>query len=148
MTKDVRNWRDAKLPSWVKESIAEDMQQMALKAALAWPTEAKPEPLPFQWGDYDLTTGNPIPGSYWVVSIGKHVEAFDLAISADLQDDDKSKLIKRNKWAFRSKEIGKWSSCVIRGPLFASEHEARLYRLWLLCEEAAKTLKKARENLE
>lgn len=29
-----------------------------------------------------------------------------------------------------------------------AEHEARLYRLWLLCEEAAKTLKKARENLE
>lgn len=148
MTEKERNWRDAKLPAWIKASIAEDMENMALKAALSWPTEAKPTPLPFQWGDYDRLIGEPTPGCYWAIGVGNHVMRFDLAFSRDLPDSETENFSRWKHWAFKSAENGKWSSSVIRGPLFASERDARLYKLWLLCEQAAKTLKSAREKLE
>ena len=52
-----RNWRDAKIPQWVKDSIATEMAQWELTAALSWPTEPKPQPLPFHWGGYDRLHG-------------------------------------------------------------------------------------------
>ncbi len=148
MSKDVRNWRDAKLPAWIKASIAEDMENMALKAALSWPTEAKPTPLPFQWGYYDRLIGKPTPGCYWAIRLGNDVLRFDLAFSRDLPASETENLSPLEHWAFKSAENNKWSSSVIRGPLFASERDARLYMLWLLCEQSANTLKSAREKLE
>lgn len=41
-----RNWREAKIPQWAKDAIKAEMKTDALRAALSWPTEAKPEPLP------------------------------------------------------------------------------------------------------
>jgi hypothetical protein len=46
---DTRDWRDAKLPQWARDAVQTEIDQWRLTAALSWPTEAKPEPLPFRW---------------------------------------------------------------------------------------------------
>ena len=56
---DQRNWRDAKIPQWVKDAVNAESKALRLTAALAWPQEARPTPLPFRWGDYDTLKGTP-----------------------------------------------------------------------------------------
>lgn len=138
MSKD-RDWRDAKIAQWAKDGIQSEIDQWRLTAALAWPTEAKPAPLPFRWGDYDRVAGDPVPGRYWMSN--RHaVVMFDLALSADVSVEKTWK-----KFAFRLDEpSAKWTNQVVRGPLFDSEHDARLYRRWLMCEDFAHLLMRAR----
>lgn len=123
-THEERTWRDAKVPQWAKDSIADELRAHQLTAALAWPTEAKPEPLPFQWGGYDRLIGEPREGSFWRID-GRYVGAVHIR--------------KTNGW--RSWEFSsdgrEWSTSVRRGPLFESEHEACLYQLWCECERFA-----------
>ena len=60
-----KNWRDAKMPQWVRDAIDDERSQQALFAALAWPRESRPTPLPFQWGGYDMLKGAPSEGLFW-----------------------------------------------------------------------------------
>jgi hypothetical protein len=137
MVTDQRNWRDAKLPQWVKDSIEAETRALRLTAALAWPKEAKPEPLPFQWGGYDRLIGDPVPGKYWRPGNAAH-PGCEVQIRKRGADDPEWK-----PWMFKGGDIGAWSSNVIRGPLFATEREAKIYRLWLICEECAEKLMNA-----
>ena len=141
---DARDWRDAKLPQWVKDAAQAEIDQWRLTSALAWPTEAKPEPLPFHWGDYDRLTGVPVPGQYWVAT-SRGVDTFMLATASELQPEDRLYLGGEmwKKWVFKTSEGGRWHTSVQRGPLFASERDARLYRRWLMCEDFARQLMRA-----
>lgn len=145
-----RNWRDAKIPQWVKDSILAESAAMELSAALSWPTEAKPKPLPFQWGEYDRVIGKPSPGRYWSISGPNYIVAFDLDLAANVEGDEKTNLTRWKTWAFRDltrSSSPMWASTVILGPLFASERDARLYALWLECEASAHKLMNMKRKL-
>jgi len=139
---DNRNWRDAKIPQWVKDSIAAENRATELRAALSWPTESKPEPLPFRWGDYDILHGTPREGVFWSTSF-------------DFERPSVSKIhIKENdggngykKWAF-SRDGEKWGTSVHRGHLFETERAARLWLLWAACENYAAKLVNIRLGLK
>lgn len=137
---DERNWREAKIPQWAKDSIAAELTQYQMTAALAWPTEPKPEPLPFRWGDYDREYGTPIAGTYWnaVWSIGSG------RVSKVHLDRNEGKVQRWKYWLFSS-DGENWSTSAVRGPMFANEHDARLWLLWEACEEFARKLMKLRE---
>jgi hypothetical protein len=141
---DARDWRDAKLPQWARDAVQAEIDQWCLTAALAWPTEAKPEPLPFGWGEYDRLTGEPVPGQYWTGHRSR-VEMFWLARRADLTEDEIAHLDgqKWKTWVFKTREGGRWHTSVQRGPLFANAHDAKLYRRWLMCEDFARQLMRA-----
>lgn len=144
---DQRNWREAKMPQWVKDSIAEELKAVQLTSALSWPTEAKPAPMPFQWGDYDRLYGvTPVPGRYWAVS-GNRPEQFDLQMVENLPEKDQVGLTKWKNWAFKYEGRTTWSTTIIRGPLFDNERNAYLYVLWDTCEDFAKKLMKLKDML-
>jgi hypothetical protein len=135
-----RNWRDAKLPTWARDSVQAEIDQWRLTAALAWPTQAKPQPLPFRWGEYDKLTGEPYPGTFWA-SHTHRIDRFDLCSLGDLSDEDRGGInVKWKRWAFRTSEGWPWHTNVQRGPLFDNEADAKLYRRWLLCEKFAREL--------
>lgn len=129
-----KNWRDHKMPQWVKDQIADEMMASRIKTALAWPNEARPEPLPFRWGDYDRVYGEPIPGSYWRILGHRH--AFPVHIRHRV-DGDKSTTWK--KWMFSNDGI-RWSDSVQRGDLYVTKREALLALLWAECEKSAAVL--------
>ena len=135
---DDRTWRDAKLPQWVNDSILSDMREWELTAALAWPTEAKPAPLPFQWGDYDRCYGEPREGVFWSPGGGSPIH---IKQNAGKHGE------KWKSWAF-SYDGEKWGTTIKRGPLFDNEHDARLYALWCKCEEFAEVLLRMRRNMK
>lgn len=135
MTSD-RNWRDAKIPQWAKDSVQHEIDAYRLTAALSWPREAKPEPLPFQWGEYDRFTGDPVPGTYWTGRISPNGGEV-VRVRIKLNNGEHHPAWKL--WAF-STDGGRWTSDVTRGPLFKSEAEAMLYVRWTACENFARIL--------
>jgi hypothetical protein len=139
-----RNWRDAKIPAWVRDDIEAEMRADKLRLALSWPHEPKPEPLPFRWGEYDRRTGEPVPGRYWI-ALEHRVEEFELAQLADLSEEERSGLRAWQGWVFRH-DGRRWTTQAVRGALFATARDAHLYRLWLKCEAAAADLAKARKE--
>jgi hypothetical protein len=136
---DTRNWRDAKIPQWVKDQI---YAEVAI-GALTWPTEAEPEPLPFSWGAYDSMKGEGhAPGHYW----GLDFQNF--ACPVFIRHREESDTGNRwDKWRFSSDGV-RWNSSVIRGPLYATEREANLAILWRECRKAAKTLYEIRQRIK
>lgn len=127
-----RDWRDANGPQWAKDAAQSEIDAFRLTAALSWPTEARPEPLPFRWGEYDRLFGEPVEGDYWAaahrlrqVSIAQH-------------DGSVGRAWKR--WMFAYDGADGWTTQVQRGPLFASKRDAILYNLWDECEKHAKAL--------
>jgi len=132
---EAKTWRDAKLPQWVKDSIEADREALALSAALAWPNEPSPEPMPFQWGDYDRMTGTPVVGEYWRVYGG----APERCIIRETN-------VHWKKWEFSSSGEN-WTTHVPRGPLFQTKRDAWLYALWNECNAAAIKLMKIRGKL-
>jgi hypothetical protein len=141
---DKRDWRDAKLPAWAKDAVQAEIDQWRLTAALAWPTQAKPQPLPFGWGGYDRISGTPYPGTFWAVSETR-IDKFDLARRSDLSAEDSMHLggPTFKTWVFRTSEGGRWHTGIQRGPLFDNLPDAKLYRRWMLCEKFARELMKA-----
>lgn len=140
---ETRDWREAKLPQWARDAMQTEIDQWRMTAALAWPTQAKPEPLPFRWGEYDRLTGVPRSGTFW--SVGLHsVDHFDLCRTQDLQDADRDYIGGETwkPWVFRTSTGGRWHTSVVRGPLFDNEADAKLYRRWLMCEDFARQLMK------
>ena len=133
-----KDWRAAKIPQWVKDAVQAEIDQLAMTAALSWPTEANPAPMPFQWGDYDNLRGEPIPGKYWTKN--GHI----LEIRPKAPTDKGHRITEWKSWVFRT-EGGEWTTDVQRGPLFSTQREAKLARLWDQCEAAAKTLLNTRK---
>jgi hypothetical protein len=144
MTDQPKDWRDAKMPNWAGIAVQAEIDQWRLTAALAWPMQAKPEPLPFWWGNYDVLVGEPRKGTFW--SAGRcWIEKFYLARVADLSAEDKNKFggVSWKTWAFRSHDSARWTTNVVVGPLFDNEADAKLYRRWLMCEDFAQQLMRA-----
>ena len=141
-----KDWRAAKIPKWVVEAVEAEMHQWRLTAALAWPTEAKPEPAPFWWGGYDRLTGTVVPGEYWQGSrdafSGGRVHRITIRERGEYDTDDAY----RRAWRFKVYD-GDWTASVPRGSLYASEHDAWLALLWEQCEESAKHLMAIRSRL-
>ena len=131
-----RTWRDAKIPQWVKDSIEAETLAQRLHAALSWPTEAKPTPLPFGWASYDRQYGDPVSGIYWD----------DRASELHIKENDGSGGIGWQKWLF-SRDGNRWSTSICRGPLFTSQRDAYLHMLWVECERSANVLMNIRDNL-
>jgi len=124
----IRTWRDAKLPQWVKDSIDAETIASRKTAALSWPTEAKPTPVPFHWAEYDLLHGVPVEGVYWSAS-GNCVH-----IRRKFSDEDGWK-----EWRFSGDGV-RWHAYIVKGPLFSSGREALLYLLWKKCDLFASEL--------
>ncbi|QDP60515.1 MAG: hypothetical protein Unbinned338contig1000_8 [Prokaryotic dsDNA virus sp.] len=131
-----RDWREAK-PKWAIEAAAAEMKQWQITAALAWPREAKPDPLPFMWVDYDRCIGEPVAGTYW--SCTSHVRKVSIRERDESEKGWKS-------WRFKEGNYD-WNERIIRGALYRTEREAALAQLWAKCEDAAKTLHSANEIL-
>lgn len=138
-----RNWRDAKIPQWVKDSIAEEIAQWELTAALSWPTEPKPEPLPFHWGGYDRLHGEAQSGTFWKAHWGGEQGS---VTKVHIKRNEGEAEPKWQSWIFSS-DGEKWSTSVVRGTLFPSEHEACLWLLWEACEAYAKKLTSLRRRM-
>lgn len=131
-----QDWRSAKMPKWVKDAIEAELKSTALHAALTWPTEPQPEPLPFQWGYYDRLVGEPREGIFWDQSAEEvHIKA---------NDGTAGQIWKA--WMF-STDGERWSTSVRHGPLFATKRDALLYILWRRCHANAAELHKIRESI-
>ena len=128
---DQRNWRDAKIPQWVKDAVNAESKALRLTAALAWPQEARPTPLPFRWGDYDTLKGTPSEGVFWGTDGIVHIRK-----SSD----------PRSSWQF-SRDGERWSSQKQRGPIFLTKRDATLNKLWDACETYASNLDAIRVKL-
>ena len=137
-----KHWTEANIPKWAKENIDAEIEALRITAALSWPTEQKPEPLPFGWGAYDHCHGDPVEGDYWLAFVGR----------LDTSSRVSRVSIRRNqdggwkKWQFREGDDA-WTTRVVRGPLFATERDARLWALWGACETCAKALAALRKKL-
>lgn len=125
---EIRNWRDAKLPQWVKDSIEAETVAIRKAAALSWPTEAKPTPVPFCWMEYDKLRGEPVEGVYWSAS-GNCIH-----IRRKFSDEYGWK-----EWRF-SEDGVRWHTSIVRGALFSSERDALLWLLWEKCDQVASEL--------
>ena len=131
-----RTWRDAKIPQWVKDSIEAETLVYRRYAALSWPTEAKPTPLPFGWGDYDRQHGTPVEGIYWD----------DRANEVHIKESDGSISRGWKKWVF-SYDGSRWSTSVCRGHLFSTKRDAYMHMLWVECEKSANALMQIKDKL-
>ena len=138
---DQKKWRDAKMPQWVKDAIDEEMKAIAIHGALSWPTEEKPEPLPFYWTAYDRLEGSPIEGSYWTLAYSAYARPLHIR---KRQEGDNG--MKHKTWSFSNDGV-KWSTDVQHGPIFSTKRDAVLYRIWELCEKAASELYQAKRFL-
>lgn len=127
-----RNWREAKLPQWVKDSIVDETDALELITALAWPTEAKPTPL--FWGvGYGQVAGKPESGKFWAPQ-GGSFEPVELEIS---MESGSARIVNRSA-----------NSQIYSQRFFRTKHEAELANLWSKCEEFAKDLRKIRRRLK
>lgn len=124
-----RNWRDAKIPQWVKDSVQADLEAYEVTAALSWPTEPKPQPV--FWGSgYGQVRGTPEEGTFW-----RQHGAWD-PVQVSVMMGATRPIIDGSKESIRTGEM-----------FFRSEHDARLYVLWDRCEQYAKELAKLRWRL-
>lgn len=127
-----RNWRDAKMPQWVKESIAAEMKASELTAALSWPTEIKPQPV--FWGTgYGQVGGSPESGDFYMPIGGGDCQAVTVKCTTY-----SVKIVAERG----SESITQFQS------FFRTEHDARLFALWERCENAAKDLAKMRSAMK
>lgn len=139
MTDETRDWRAAK-PKWVVDAAEAEMRQWKLTAALSWPTEAEPAPVSFMWGDYDHLNGEPDAGVFWSPGAGSYSPEPVHIRSRDESD------MGWKRWMF-SRDGVNWHDSVTRGPIYRTEREARLARLWRECRDCAKKLMLLREQL-
>lgn len=131
-----KTWRDAKIPKWAVENIEDEFAALKLTAALSWPTEPRPTPLPFCWVEYDQLIGVPDPGVYWT----ERGEKFELRLKEGATPTG------WKAWEFRTSG-SKWSTHKTRGRLFDNERDARLWMLWDASERAAKELMRLRADV-
>ena len=136
---DVRNWRESKLPQWVRDSIREEL----IHASLSWPSEPKPQALSFGFGSHDSMVGSVEPGVYWAM----FAEGFPFKFAVRLREvgdpSHSAFVFKRNP----DNPLSKWTNDVVRGPWFKTERDAYLHHLWEQCEESAKKLYALKEKV-
>ena len=124
---DAPEWMQ-RLSQKARAAAEQDMRSLRERAALAWPTEAAPDPLPFQWGDYDALRGVPVPGAYWNL-VGDPIH-----IRESVKADKTWKA-----WVF-SRDGETWSTTVQRGPIYSSQRDALVARRWATCRRMAAEL--------
>lgn len=130
----VRDWREA-MPKWAVQAAIDELAASKRRLALRWPDEARPTPVPFQWGEYDQLHETPVPGIYWRASYDGHFIGA-VHIRQKLPDEPGWK-----QWRF-SDDGERWTTSVTRGPLYETEREAKLAALWKARDEAAAKLEK------
>ncbi len=143
------DWRGANIPQWARKAAQEEIDQWRLRAALAWPTEEKPHPLPFWWDDLDVITGratlngSPYAGTFWAVhKRALSMQRFSLTLVENLNQKDRADLgeVGERNWSFRIGTSHKWDIIPVTGQLFEWQAEARLYLRWLMCDNFARQL--------
>lgn len=130
-----RDWREA-MPKWAVQAAMDELAASKRRLALRWPDEARPTPVPFQWGGYDRLEGTPVEGSYWITTHRGHAEQIQIRPATD--NDTRSAF--GQKWRFNYGH--NWTDRVQRGPLYETERDAKLAALWNACDEAAAELEK------
>lgn len=135
---DVRTWRDSKMPEWARDSVRQEL----IQAALSWPLEPKPKPLPFGFGSHDSMVGSVQPGVYWQNSIG-FVSKFAVRLRVKGDMGFSRLVFNRNP----DNPLSKWSNDVVRGPWFRTEKDACLFVLWEKCEDASRLLFSLKETV-
>lgn len=128
------------MPKWAVEAAQAELAAGKRRLALRWPDEARPEPVPFQWGEYDRLEGTPVAGSYWKAD--DRFGSYEVQIREATADDTRSTF--GQKWRFNlpSTRANGWTDRVQRGPLYATERDAKLAGLWNACDQAAANLEK------
>jgi hypothetical protein len=139
-----KNWREAKIPKWVSESIDLELENYKRTAALSWPNEPKPEPEPFRWADYDCLTGTPSEGVFWGIEGFTNPRVVRIEVK---KRTDKDKIYGYKPWLFKRSGSSEFTESVYRGPLFSYSRDAHLYALWVRCEVVADELSAMRSNL-
>ena len=124
MTDAPYDWMQ-RLSQKARDAAERDMQSLRERAALSWPTEAVPAPVPFYWGDYDRLTGVAEPGAYWDLNA-------EIIHIRRKNDGDPT----RTDWLFSRDEEG-WTSMVWRGPLYRCRRDALIARRWRMCRDFA-----------
>jgi hypothetical protein len=102
MTDAPRDWRDAKIPQWVKDAVADEMKAVEMRAALSWPTEGKPQPAPFRWLGYDRETGEPVEGTQARCSVGRALGSLRRSrrqVDVDQTEDGRMSTAPERIWA-------------------------------------------------
>jgi hypothetical protein len=124
---DTRDWRDAKIPQWVKEAVEAEMKADKLKLALAWPDETRPKP------EFVLSYSLRFPPE---AALG---QAFYSRPHGWVKVGSNFKIVSLETY----KEIeSPW------GEYFGTERDAMLNHLWDRCETVAKDLIYHRELFE
>lgn len=129
-----RDWREA-MPKWATQAATDELAAYRRRLALRWPDEARPTPVPFQWGNYDRLEGTPVAGVYFRSSYDGQ---FIRPVHIRRKQPDESGY---KDWRF-SDDGQTWTTQPQRGPLYETEHEAKLAALWNACDEAAAKLEK------
>lgn len=142
MTDAPRNWREAKIPQWVKDAVADEIKVVKLRAALSWPAEARPQPVPFKWVEYDKLIGEPVEGFYY--------QPGGRALHIRKKREDEREMhgnLYWKTWLF-SDDGNRWMTSVTRGNLYATYREGVLAGLWAECDAAAARLMEIRRRLD
>jgi hypothetical protein len=129
----MRDWREA-MPKWAVQAAMDELAASKRRLALRWPDEARPTPVPFQWGEYDRLEGTPVAGTYWRASYDGQTRPVHIREKAADEPGYKS-------WRF-SDDAKAWSTRPQRGPLYETERDAKLAALWSACDEAAAKLER------
>ena len=124
MTETPYEWMQ-RLSQKARDAAERDMQSLRERAALSWPTEADPKPVPFRWGEYDRLTGVVEPGTYW----DSNAEIIHIRRKNDGDPMWKG-------WLF-SRDGEGWTSIVRRGPLYRCRRDALIAQRWRMCRDFA-----------
>lgn len=115
--------------SWIEKLSKANrakLKAMMEDRALGWPTYPDPQPVDFQWGSYDHLQGIAIPGTYWI-SIFGYAEKIEIRRG-------------NGRWEFCVNDNPKWTTNVVRGPLYRSKMDALHALRWRKSRENAREL--------
>lgn len=124
--------RIAKLPAWARDHI----EALHLRAALAWPSEPKPEP----WFDLNDSIGQ-LPPDDARNSVAWWVNVYDGSVLVE------PIYIALHGLSYRSPERRGIGSRP-HGPHYRTDRDALLAGQWLLAERAAKALRDVAKRIE
>lgn len=123
---DKRDWRDAKIPQWVKDAVEAEMKADKLKLALAWPDEPRPVPA------FNVTSENAFAPETFVGGV------FYSPYQGWVTLKSTSRTVKL--------EWGK-EECRAWGYYFHNRRDAKLDLLWSRCDRFAQELASIRHEI-
>jgi hypothetical protein len=121
-----RDWRDAKIPQWVREAVEAEMEANKLKLALAWPDEPRPAPAFVVDHDRYHAPESYVGGRFFAPNQGW------VALKST------SQVINLERGGAPSRPWGKF---------FRSERDAVLFEMWRRCDDFAAQLLRMRERV-